>query len=74
MYAVHDYGAMRNQFKLMERRYGIVNKVVTVPVHPQIRSRNRGYLCSSDNRSNEIDHGMPYDQYNGAYSADPKNL
>ena len=35
VYAVHDYGAMRNQFKLMERRYGIVNKVVTVPVHPK---------------------------------------
>lgn len=34
VYAVHDYGAMRNQFRLMERRYGIVNKVVTVPVHP----------------------------------------
>ncbi len=32
--AEQDYGAMRQQFKLMERRYGIVNKVVSVPNHP----------------------------------------
>ncbi|HEY5690557.1 MAG TPA: aminotransferase class V-fold PLP-dependent enzyme [Cyclobacteriaceae bacterium] len=33
--AEQDYGAMLNQFKLMEQRYGIVNKVVSVPNHPK---------------------------------------
>ncbi|HCM75449.1 MAG TPA: aminotransferase [Cytophagales bacterium] len=32
--AEQDYGAMLNQFKLAERRYGIVNKMVSVPNHP----------------------------------------
>jgi selenocysteine lyase/cysteine desulfurase len=32
--AEQDYGAMLNQFKLMERRYGIVNKRISVPNHP----------------------------------------
>ncbi len=32
--AEQDYGAMLNQFKLMEKRYGIVNKIVSVPNHP----------------------------------------
>ncbi len=30
-----DYGAMLNQFKLMARKIGIVNKVVSVPLHPK---------------------------------------
>lgn len=33
--AEQDYGAMLNQFKLMERRQGIVSKVVSVPNHPE---------------------------------------
>ncbi len=33
--AAHDYGAMLDMFKLQARRYGIVNTVVTVPLHPQ---------------------------------------
>jgi len=33
--AEQDYGAMLNQFKLAARRYGIVNKVVSVPNHPK---------------------------------------
>lgn len=33
--AEQDYGAMLNQFKLMEKRYGIMNKVVSVPNHPK---------------------------------------
>jgi selenocysteine lyase/cysteine desulfurase len=34
VWAVHDYGAMRNQFMLMEKRYGMKNKSVIVPLHP----------------------------------------
>ena len=34
IWSVHDYGAMQDQFRLMEKRYGIVNKVVEVPIHP----------------------------------------
>jgi selenocysteine lyase/cysteine desulfurase len=33
--AVHDYGAMLDQFALMARRWGIVNRRVTVPLDPQ---------------------------------------
>lgn len=32
--AEQDYGAMLNQFKLAEKRYGVVNKIVSVPNHP----------------------------------------
>ena len=32
--APQDYGAMRNQFKLMERKEGIIVKEVSVPDHP----------------------------------------
>jgi selenocysteine lyase/cysteine desulfurase len=33
--ATHDYGHMLAQFKLMARRYGMVNNVVTVPLDPK---------------------------------------
>ena len=33
--AEQDYGAMLNHFELMERRYGIINKRVSVPNHPR---------------------------------------
>jgi selenocysteine lyase/cysteine desulfurase len=33
--AEQDYGAMLNHFKLMGKRYGVVNKLVSVPNHPQ---------------------------------------
>ena len=33
--AAQDYGAMLDQFKLMGRRYGLVNKVVQLPVDPR---------------------------------------
>ncbi len=32
--AAQDYGAMRDMFKLQARRYGIVNKEVSLPLHP----------------------------------------
>lgn len=32
--AEQDYGAMLNQFKLIEKRYGTLNKVVSIPNHP----------------------------------------
>lgn len=33
--SVHDYGAMLDQFTLMQRRWGIVNRRVTVPIDPR---------------------------------------
>jgi len=33
--ANQDYGAMRSMFELMERRYGVVRKIIDVPMHPQ---------------------------------------
>jgi selenocysteine lyase/cysteine desulfurase len=33
--AEQDYGAMLNHFKMVERRYGTVNKLVSVPNHPK---------------------------------------
>ncbi|XOV94146.1 MAG: aminotransferase class V-fold PLP-dependent enzyme [Bacteroidota bacterium] len=35
VYAEQDYGTMRQMFEQMADRYGIVNKVVSVPNHPQ---------------------------------------
>lgn len=34
IFAVQDYGAMREHFKLVSKRYGVVNKIVSVPNHP----------------------------------------
>lgn len=33
--AEQDYGAMLDMFKLVARRHGVVNKIVSVPNHPQ---------------------------------------
>ena len=35
IFAQQDYGAMQEHFKLMARRFGIVNKMVSVPNHPK---------------------------------------
>lgn len=32
--AQEDYGAMLNQFRLVSERYGVVNKIITVPLNP----------------------------------------
>jgi selenocysteine lyase/cysteine desulfurase len=34
VYAEQDYGAMQMQFQQVARRYGVVNKVVSLPLHP----------------------------------------
>lgn len=33
--AIQDYGAMLDMFKLQAKRYGMVNKVVSIPNHPK---------------------------------------
>ena len=33
--ALQDYGAMLNHFKLVEKRYGVVNKIISIPNHPK---------------------------------------
>ncbi len=33
--ANQDYGAMRNMFELVENRYGVVRKIIDVPMHPK---------------------------------------
>lgn len=33
--AFQDYGAMQDMFKFQARRYGLVNKKVSIPLHPQ---------------------------------------
>ncbi|MDA0348618.1 MAG: aminotransferase class V-fold PLP-dependent enzyme [Verrucomicrobia bacterium] len=35
VYANQDYGAMRNMFELVEKRYGVVRRVIDVPMHPK---------------------------------------
>ena len=35
VYAEQDYGSIKNMFELASRRYGMVNKIVDVPLHPQ---------------------------------------
>ena len=34
LFAVQDYGAMREHFKLVSERFGVVNKTVSIPNHP----------------------------------------
>jgi len=33
--AEHDYGSMQDMFKQVGKRYGVVNKIVSVPLHPR---------------------------------------
>jgi selenocysteine lyase/cysteine desulfurase len=35
IFAHQDYGSIKNMFELVSRRYGMVNKIVDVPLHPQ---------------------------------------
>ncbi len=35
IWSIHDYGSMQDQFLLMEKRWGISNKIVTLPLHPK---------------------------------------
>jgi len=35
IFAKQDYGAMKNMFAQVSKRYGIINKVVSVPNHPK---------------------------------------
>ncbi len=35
VFAEQDYGSMMDMFRLMEERYGIVSKVVSIPNHPK---------------------------------------
>jgi selenocysteine lyase/cysteine desulfurase len=35
IYAKQDYGAMQQMFKLVSKRHGVVNKIVSVPNHPK---------------------------------------
>lgn len=35
IFAEQDYGAMRDQFQFVADRYGIINKVISVPNHPK---------------------------------------
>jgi selenocysteine lyase/cysteine desulfurase len=34
IFADQDYGAMRDHFELVAKRYGVINKVISVPNHP----------------------------------------
>ncbi len=34
IYAEQDYGAMIDQFEMIAKRYGVVNKVISIPNHP----------------------------------------
>ncbi len=34
IYAKQDYGSMIDQFEMIGRRYGVVNKVISIPNHP----------------------------------------
>jgi selenocysteine lyase/cysteine desulfurase len=35
VFAEQDYGSIKNMFELTSRRFGMVNKIVNVPLHPQ---------------------------------------
>ena len=35
IYAKQDYGSMRDHFELVAKRYGLINKIISVPNHPK---------------------------------------
>lgn len=35
IFAEQDYGSIKNMFELASRRYGITNRIVSIPLHPQ---------------------------------------
>jgi selenocysteine lyase/cysteine desulfurase len=35
VWAAQDYGAMRHMFEQVEKRFGVVNKVISIPNHPK---------------------------------------
>ncbi|MEX0290883.1 MAG: aminotransferase class V-fold PLP-dependent enzyme [Flavobacteriaceae bacterium] len=35
VFAEQDYGAMRDHFKLIAKRFGVINKVISIPNHPK---------------------------------------
>jgi len=35
IFAMQDYGSMRDHFEMVAKRFGIVNKIISVPNHPQ---------------------------------------
>lgn len=35
IYAEQDYGAMKDHFKLMSQKYGVINKIISIPNHPE---------------------------------------
>ena len=35
IYAAQDYGAMIDQFEMISKRYGVINKVISIPNHPE---------------------------------------
>ena len=45
--ALQDYGAMRDMFRLQARRYGIVNKELSLPVNPQSDDEIVGLYASA---------------------------
>lgn len=34
IFALQDYGAMKDQFKLISQKYGVINKIISLPNHP----------------------------------------
>ena len=35
IFADHDYGAMKDMFIQVSKRYGIKNKIISIPLHPK---------------------------------------
>ena len=35
IFAHQDYGSIQNMFELVSRRYGVMNKIVDIPIHPK---------------------------------------
>ena len=60
--AEQDYGAMLNHFELMERRYGIINKRVSVPNHPR-DDNELVELCVSTHGKNSPAYALSHDHH-----------
>ena len=74
IYAAQDYGAMIDQFEMVSKRYGIVNKVVSVPNHPNSDEEIVELYEQQITPKNTVDHDLPHDQYYRADFTGKKDL
>ena len=67
--AEQDYGAMLDMFKQVSKRYGMVNKMVSVPMDPKTDEEIVQLYADAITPENQTTHGVPYDQHHRPHTA-----